>query len=482
MAKMKRRQFLGTVGTAGAATFLAPRFSIGKSGSANEKPNIAMIGVGGIAGMAFGGLRGGGDHNIVAVCDVDHVTNEDIKNKDGQYGNRRPHAIGGRYNNHKNKFVDFRKMYDKMGKDIDGVCVNCPDHNHFAATIIAMQLGIHVCTQKPLTHDVWQSRTLLKAAKKYPKVITNMANQGHSRAGIRQMREIYDAGILGQVNEVHCGIGGPGWRSQYFHKPSSMPMAKEQAPKNFDWDQWIGPAAKTDYNKQMHPLRWRSFWNYGTGMLGDWFCHIGDGPVWILDLYDPTTIELTNVKENAKGVIPDYGTVVWKFPKRGDKDPCTLQWQDGWGNGGPKLKGIKGKGGRNGSFWYAEKCEAFLNERSDRPEIPSKGRRYIHDETKKGNIPEKYPRVPGGGSDRPHGEWLMAIKGNLPKQNNKPGSSFEYSARMTETCLLGVLAERAGGKIEWDAKNCKVTNRPELNALIKEPVRNGWEDYGKDLW
>lgn len=455
MAKLKRRQFLGAAGTAGAATFLAPHFNIGASGaSPNEKPNIAMVGNGGIAGMAYGGLKGGGGHNIVAICDVDK----------------------GRHNNHKNAFVDFRKMYDKMGKEIDGVCINCPDHTHFAATITAMELGMHVCTQKPLTHNLWQARTLLKAAKKYPKVITNMANQGHARGGIRLMKEIYEAGLLGQVTEVHAGFKGPNWKSRYFHKPSKLPLPKQEVPGNLDWKQWIGPGKMVDYNKAFHPLRWRSFWDYGTGMLGDWFCHIGDGPVWGLELFDPVSVERLDCKENIKGIIPDYATVKWEFPKRGDKAPCTLTWSDGWMNGGRKAKSGQG------SLWIGDKKTGRLNERSDDPRIDGMSKRELYQMKKNGKIPKKYPRLPGQCNDRPHGEWLLAIKGKLPEGMDKPGSSFEYSAKMTEVCLLGVLAERCGGKIEWDAKNCKVTNRPELNELVKEPVLNGWEDYGKDLW
>ena len=466
MAQINRRQFLTTTAAAGAATFVPPRFNILAAGdSPNEKPNIAMVGNGGIASMAYRGLKAGGEHKIVAVCDAD----------------RKQHK------KHKNAFVDFRKMYDKMHKEIDGVCINTPDHTHFAATIIAMQLGIHVITQKPLTHDIWQARTLLKAAAKYPGVITSMANQGHTRNGIRDMKEMYEADILGQVREVHSGYSGPNWRSRYFCRPSEMPMPKQEVPGNLDWDMWIGPAVRADYNRNYHPAQWRSFWNYGTGMLGDWFCHIGDGPVWVLDLYDPTTIKRIVCDENLEGVIPNSCTVEWMFPERGDKIPCKLIWKDGMGNGGPGLDKpsdwTHGRHANQGSYWYGTKNNAYLDERSDKPRISKREEeRSWREKMKNGDIAKKYPRVPEGCNDNPHGEWLKAIKGQLSKGQDKPGSCFEYAARLTETCLLGAMAERVGGTIEWDAKNLKITNRPELNALVKEPVQNGWEDYGKDLW
>ncbi|MDP6634720.1 MAG: Gfo/Idh/MocA family oxidoreductase [Phycisphaerae bacterium] len=455
---MKRREFLKTsAAAAGTAAFVAPQFSIGKSGpSANSKLNIAMVGNGGIAGMAYGGVR---SENVVAVCDIDE---------------NRLKRGGGK------TFTDYRKMYDKMGKGIDAVCVNAPDHTHFGATIEAMRRGYHVCTQKPLTHDLWQARTLLKAARKYPKLITNMGNQGHTYNGIRDMAELYQHGLLGDVTEVHCGFPGPSLGSHYFAKaPKSLPYPTQKTPDHIKWDLWVGPAPKTSYNPAYHPLKWRSFWDYGTGMLGDWFCHIGDGPVWVLDLYDAISCERIEINENIKGVIPNSCVVKWEFAKRGDKKPCTMYWYDGIKNGGTPIKKPKdwSYGGKwdKGSFFFGSKNNAYLDERSNNPRISDKTAMLEYKELKKaGKIPQKYDRVKGGS---PHAEWVRAIKGGP-----KPGSSFEYSARLTETCLLGVLAERFGGKIEWDAKNCKVTNRKELNEFVKEPVRNGWEDYGVDLW
>ena len=446
---MRRRDFLGAAGVVAAGTFVPGFFNIAKAGiSANSKVNVAMIGGGGIAGQAYNGCK---DENIVAICDVDESRNK---------------REGAR------SFTDFRVMFDKMGKEIDAVCVNAPDHTHFGATIEAMRRGKHVCTQKPLTHNLWQSRTLIKAAKKY-KVLTNMGNQGHTFDGIRTMREWYEAGILGQVSEVHSGFPGPKWNSRYFKMPETMPPAKQPVPAGLNWDLWLGPAQKTAYNSIFHPRTWRSFWDYGTGELGDWFCHICDGPAWILDLFDPTSVECLERKENIKGVVTSSSIVRWKFPKRGDKIACDLYWSDGEN----KMKAPKnwghGREPRSGSHWYANKNNAYLDERSNNPRLSDRQKMV---EMQKANVfpKEKYARVKGRS---PHKELMDAIKGG-----SKPGSSFEYSARLTETCLLGVLAQRFGGKIEWDAKNLKITNRPELNAFVKEPVRNGWEDYGTDLW
>ena len=449
---MKRRKFMQKAAAAGAGSLALSGFSIGKPGpSANSKLDIAMVGGSGIAQMAYNSLK---DENIVAVADVD---------------SRRNSHEGAK------SFTDFRVMLDKMWKQIDGVCINSPDHTHFPATMAAMERGLHVCVQKPLTHNIWEARTLRKAAEKY-NVISNMANQGHTYDGIRRMREIYEAGILGQVSVVHSGFPGPGWNGPFFAKPEAVPLQEETVPDFLDWDLWVGPAVKKPYNRIYHPKRWRAFWNYGTGMLGDWFCHICDGPVWILDLYEPTAVECIERKQNMEGVVPDYATVRWDFPRRGDKVPCSLYWHDGMNNGGKEMEKPPDWGygdwlPQKGSYWYGRENNAYLNERSSAPRLSSKEKMV---ELKQEGMPEeKYPRVKARG---PHGEWANAIKGGP-----QPGSNFDYAARLTETCLLGVLAERFGGRIEWDSAKMSITNRPELNAYVKETARPGWK-YGEDLW
>ncbi|NBB79218.1 MAG: Gfo/Idh/MocA family oxidoreductase [Verrucomicrobia bacterium] len=449
---MKRRQFVKTVAGVGAGAFVLPRFSIGQSGPpANSKVNIAMIGSRNIAKMAYDGVKG---ENIVALCDIDSRMFPD-------------------WSGNIPKFADYRRMLDKMSKEIDGVCINTPDHTHFNATLACMERGIHVCTQKPLTHDIWQARTLKKAKEKYG-VITNMANQGHTYNGIREMREMYEADLFGQINEVHMGTPVPNWNSRYFRKPGSLPLAEEPIPEAVNWDLWQGPAAERGYNAILHPLKWRGFYEYGTGLFGDWFCHIGDGPVWVLDLYEPTVVECIERGPALEGMIPDYSIVRLDFPARGAKRACSMYWYDGAMNGGTPIKSPAdwawGTVPDKGSFWYGDKQNAFLDERSNNPRFTNKERMRAYKES--GGVPEKYARVKGG----PHREWVHAIKGDIAEC----GSNFDYAAPITEVALIGVLAQRFGGRIEWDPKK-GVTNRPELNAFVREPVRAGWE-AGQNLW
>ncbi|MBO9620723.1 MAG: Gfo/Idh/MocA family oxidoreductase [Niabella sp.] len=445
-----RRTFIKNSALASAALVM-PKFYINRHGlNANSKLNIAFIGAGNIAGMAYEGLKG---ENVAALCDID--ARQFPKDK-GDVP----------------KFADFRKMLDKMGKSIDGVAVSTPDHTHFVATMEAMQRGLPVITQKPLTHNVWEARTLQRAKKKY-KVITNMANQGHTYDGIRQMREWYEAGVFGQIKEIHMGTTGPDFKSQYFVRPTAMPLAAQPVPGEVDWDLWIGPRKKIDYNRALHPLTWRSFYDYGSGMLGDWWCHIADGPVWILDLYHPTAVECVERKATFDGFIVDSSVIKFEFPARGAKAPCTVYWYDGTVNGGTKIKhpeewdlGEK----KSGSFWFGDKQNGYLDERSNHPVLSTKKANADFENGK--HIPQKYARIQPG----PHLEWANAIKGGP-----EPGANFDYAAGLTEVSLLGVLAQRFGGRIEWDSKNMRITNRPELNLYVKEKVRSGWS-YGEGLW
>ncbi|MEN8791233.1 MAG: Gfo/Idh/MocA family oxidoreductase, partial [Lentimonas sp.] len=399
--------------------------------------------------------------NVVALCDID-------SRMFGQHAKKFPEIQKA------HKFADFRVMLDKLGKDIDGVCINTPDHTHYNATIACMERGIHVCTQKPLTHNVWQARTLRKAKDKYG-VITNMGNQGHTYDGIRQMREMYEADCFGQIGEVHLGFNGPNWKGSYFKKPAAMPLAGESVPAEVNWDLWLGPQAERPYNGLYHPKKWRGFSDFGTGQFGDWFCHIGDGAVWVLDLYEPTVIECVERGPSLPGMIPDYSVVRFDFPARGNKKACSMYWYDGARNGGTPIKASDdwgwGKAPDSGSHWFGDKANGFLDNRSNNPRFADKEKARAFKES--GGVDQKYPRVGKGG---PHKEWIKAIKGG-----SECGSNFDYAAPMTEVALLGVLAQRFGGRIEWDTKNMKVTNRPELNEFIKEPARAGWE-AGQDLW
>ncbi|MDW7692442.1 Gfo/Idh/MocA family oxidoreductase [Flammeovirgaceae bacterium SG7u.111] len=465
---MKRRNFIKKTAVVGAAASVLPHFSIGKPGlSANSKLNIAMIGAGNIAGMAYGGCKG---ENIVALADVDAAMF-------GQHVPKNPEIAKAK------KFEDFREMLDKMDKEIDAVCINTPDHTHFAATMHAMQMGKHVCTQKPLTYSIWEAQTLKKAQKKYG-VVTNMAVQGHTFDGIRQMKEWYEADVFGQINEVHSWKSGPTWETEYpgkwgyWHKMTSFPPKADPIPDGLNWDLWLGPRpADTTFNKLYHPKSWRGYSMFGNGIFGDWMPHIADGPVFVLDLYKPVVVELEEKTGGNEWMFPEGNRVRWEFKKRGKKAPCTFYWYNGpVGNSQFMPKTPKEwTGGKNlpggGTLYYGDKAVGFTDQRSNNPKLVNADEMKAFEE--KGFPAEKYPRVKGG----PFAEWIRAIKGDGPT----PGANFDFAVPFTEMMLLGVLAAKFGGRIEWHPKK-GITNRPELNKYVKGATpRKGW-DYGSDLW
>ncbi|WP_299547302.1 Gfo/Idh/MocA family oxidoreductase [Seonamhaeicola sp.] len=463
---MKRRQFIRNAAAAGAGAVILPSYSIGKLGtSANSKLNIAMIGAGNIAGMAYAGCKG---ENIVAIADVD-------SNMFGQHLDKHPEIAKAK------KFEDFREMLDKMDKEIDAVCINTPDHTHFVATMHAMEMGKHVCTQKPLTYSIWEAQTLQKAKAKYG-VVTNMAVQGHTFDGIRQMKEWYEADVFGQIREVHSWRPGPNFEKEYpgkagyWHKMKTFPPEVHPIPDNLNWDLWLGPRpADTPFHKFYHPKSWRAYNQFGNGIFGDWMPHISDAPVFILDLYEPVVVELEEKVGGNAWMCPDGNRVRWEFKERGSKAPCVFYWYNGPGGKAfrpekPEAWTWDEKLPGGGTLYYGDKTVGYTDVRSNNPRLANKEEMLAFEA--KGFPTEKYPRVKGG----PFAEWIRAIKGEGPE----PGANFDFASPFTVMMLLGVLAAKVGGRIEWDPEK-GITNRPELNKYVSGPVpRKGW-DYGRDL-
>jgi len=455
--KQTRRDFIKSAGAFSAGAFFIPNLI---HYSPSNRLNIAVIGVGGQGRANWSRLINqkdpGWNENIVALCDVD-------LNRAADGFKTMPNA---------RRFKDFRVMFDKMHKEIDAVMVCTPDHVHFPAAMAAMELGKHVIVEKPLAHNVWQLRTLQKAAKHY-KVITQLANQGHATNGIRQVKEWYEAGILGNVTEVIAWFDGPAFgKGMYFNKPESFPPAEQPVPEYFDWDLWLGPAAYRPYNGVYAPKTWRGWFDFGNGELGDWCCHTLDAPFWSLDLGMPDVVE-TEFKTPVPdtGFVSDQAIIRWDFPKRRDKVPVTLRWYEGglkpenrpeW-----NLKNLPG----SGMIMVGDKHCLMTGGRPNDPKILLPGEEWTEFQK---NLPaQTIPRV---FEENPQREWIEAIK-----NNTLPGSNFDYSAKLVEMSIIGVLAQRFNTRIEYDAANMKVSNHPELAVYIKEPVRKGWE-YGEKLW
>ncbi len=451
-----RRDFLKSASVLAAGAVFIPNLM---SCSPSGRLNIAVIGVGGQGHSNWSKMINQKDpkwnENIVALCDVDD-------NRAAEAFKAMPKA---------KRFKDYRVMFDTMHKEIDAVMVCTPDHSHFPAAMAAMQLGKHVIVEKPLAHNIWQLRTLRKAAKHY-NVITQMANQGHATNGIRLIKEWYEAGLLGNVTEVIAWFDGPDFGpDKYFRKPDSFPPKEMPIPASLDWDLWLGPAAYRPYNEVYAPKTWRSWFDFGNGEMGDWCCHTLDAPFWSLDLGMPTVTE-TEFKTPVPdtGFISDKAVIRWDFPARGNKVPVTMRWHEGglkpeirpeW-----KVEKLPG----SGMIMVGDKHSLITGGRPNEPRLLMPMPEW---EAFKSQLPAK--TIPRTFEENPQREWAEAIK-----HGNVPGSNFEYATQLVEMALTGVLAQRFNTRIEYDAQNMKVTNHPELDAFIREPARKGFS-YGENL-
>lgn len=455
MKKMNRRTLLKQSASLAVGAFVLPRFSIGQPGP--DKLNTAVIGIGHMGKEA---VSHSSRENLVALCDVDWRAgnSEDWKRTPTPIQIARGHPDARR-------FSDFREMFDTMADKIDAVCIATPDHVHFAAAMAAMERGKHVFVQKPLAHNIWQVRTLQKAMHKYG-VQTNMGNQGHTFEGMRLIVEWVRAGILGEVEEVHCWTDRP--TLPWFVKPTAIPAPASPVPEGLDWDLWQGPVAVREYSPEYLPIRWRGWWDYGVGSLGDIGCHCLDAPFWALELGMPSAVDV-ELREPANDDYTVFSAhVIYHFPARGNKPAVKLHWYEGQARP-PKPKGMT-KLPSNGMYMVGS--EETLFAAGMRPQSPTLLPRQNMSKYKEILKARSLPRVAGG----PIQELFRAIKGGP-----QAGSNFDYSAPLTEVVLLGGLAIRTGERIEWDAANMSVTNHPEFARYIKEPARKGWE-YGEDLW
>lgn len=431
-----RRRFLG----AAASTAFAFQFVPQRVWGANDRINVAGIGAGGKGASDIAGAAKHGA-NIVALCDVD-------ESRAGKSFKQFPKA---------RRYKDFRVMLEKQ-KDIDAVTVSTPDHVHAFAAMAAMQLGKHVYCQKPLTHSISEARALTIAAEE-KKLITQMGNQAHAGEPIRRAVEVVRAGIIGKVTEAHIWTNRPIW-------PQGMKKRepKQKVPAGLDWDLWLGPAPKRAFNSAYVPFKWRGWWDFGTGALGDMACHIMDMAYWSLDLKYPDSVEAEQ-GGNTKESPPTWSTITYRFPARGDNPPVKLVWYDGRKDSQANLpakeitEGVNLKG--YGSFLVGDKGKLFFNRGRDSWLVTER------DADEVSQIQKQTPRFIPRTKDEDF-EWLEGIKGGPT-----PLSHFAHSGPFTETVLLGNLAVRTGRKIDWDGAAMK-PSVPEAEQYVKREYRDGW--------
>jgi predicted dehydrogenase len=440
--KISRRELMGAAAGAAALT-IVPRYVLGgpRNIPPSEKLNIAGVGIG---GRGAGDLDEVSSENIVALCDVDdrHAA---------KTFQRYPNAV---------KYRDFRIMLDKQ-KNIDAVVIAVPDHLHAVVAMAAIKHGKHVYCEKPLAHCIWECRQLTLAARE-AKVATQLGNQGQASEGNRLVSEMIWDGALGPVREVHSWCNRP-ISQRGIERPKDTPPV----PETLNWDLWLGPAKYRPYHPAYLPFRWRGWWDFGTGVLGDIGCHQMDAVFRALKLGYPTTVEACSSSMDEGPAVreetaPKSSIVRFEFPERQGIPLLTLTWYDGglMPQRPPELEEGRKFGEADDNLFIGDKGK-MLNYRM----IPeSRQKEY-------GKPPQKLPRSPGH-----HKEWINACKGGEPARSN-----FDWAGPLTEVVLLGNVALKMekqlyekGLKLHYDGPNMQVTNLPEANKYIRDEYREGW--------
>ncbi|MDX1940125.1 MAG: Gfo/Idh/MocA family oxidoreductase [Saprospiraceae bacterium] len=477
-----RRRFLKTGALAAGGFMIVPRHVLGRGFIApSDKLNIAAIGAGGKGQSDIANAWNNGGNNVVALCDVDKARAKGSIDKfpDAKFYN------------------DFRRMLDEMKDTIDAVTISTPDHTHAVAAMAAMQMGKHVYVQKPLTHNIHEARMLTESARKY-KVVSQMGNQGASNPSQKVMMDWLDKGLIGKVHEVHIWTNRPVW-PQGIPVPKDKPALIESMTKE-DWELFVGPAEWVDYHPLYHPFKWRGWWNFGTGALGDMGCHLIDPAFRVLGLGYPTEVECSVGQVFIQDWNPEYipegcppsSNVQLKFPATArNKSEVTMYWTDGGIRPFhpdliPASDPLAEADSSNGVIMIGKKGVMTCGTYGNNPMVYLKN----GDKLEMPKLPENPNPLPEHGHQV---SWANACKAGFgSKEHQALTSSFDYAGPLTETVLMGNLAIRsynlrkqnANGrgfnyygrkKLLWDGPSMKITNFEEANQFVSRPYRSGWK-------
>ena len=437
-----RRRFLELTG-ATSASLLIPHFSRGDSPS--DKLNIGFIGAGGQAGFSLAGCS---SENIVGLADVDDARAQGAFKKFPQA----------------RRYKDFREMLDAE-PSLDAVVVSTPDHMHAPASIAAMQHGKHVYCEKPLARTIWEARQMAAIAQAN-NVITQMGTQGHAYEGSRTAVEVIRSGMLGDVSELHVWSDRPGrWWPQGIERP----QGDHAIPATLDWDLWLGVAPERPYHPAYVPFKWRGFWDFGTGAIGDMGVHNLDTAFWGLGLSVPHSARVVDSGPMTSESPPPWSITEITFAKTNTRPAIKFFWYDGGKKPPRELFHDAGdKIPTNGSLVVGK--NATLYTRTWHGGTKPQDSFLLLPRKQFADFPPAAPSLPRPASH--HREWIDAIKRGKQAPES---SSFAYAAKLTETLLVGNLAVRLGREVLWDAAKMQVPGVPEADQYIKPTYRHGWK-------
>ena len=465
-----RRSFLKGVLAAGTVSLVTPSWMFAAEGSVRNvvrgaKVNLACCGIGNRGGEIINALNNTGLANIVALCDTD-------------MGAPHTQAILKKFPNAR-RFQDFRQMFDKMGKDIDAVCVGTPDFSHFPICMLAMSLGKHVYVEKPMAHSFRQLELMMAAEKKY-NVACQMGNQGHSDANYFQFKTWVDAGIIKDVTKITAFMNN----SRRWHGMNvSDYLPAQPIPDTLDWDCWLATAQQHQYNKGYMNGEWRSWFDFGNGALGDWGAHIFDTAHEFLKLGLPTEVDPVLIEGHSTFIFPQASTLAFRFPKRGSLPPVELTWYDGQQNL-PPLPENFGKAvvdpnipppstGSIDTKRHPPGKVIYGGDLSFKGGSHSSTLQILASEKAK-DIASKLPKVPKSSSNH-FKNFLLSCKGE-----EKCRSNFAVAGPLCQAMAIGIIAQRVNAKLQFDPAKKQITNHKVANELLAGvPPRKEWEQFYK---
>lgn len=463
-SSIDRRDFLKK-SLFGAGLVAVPSFVVGQSPTQLAPSNRINIAIVGTAGRGKSHVLSAAAENVVALCDVDMGFVKRQRSGDSDTAIKYNETLTQIEKKGARWFSDYREMFAEMGDKIDAVVVCTPDHMHFPIAMSAIQLGKHVYCEKPLTHTVEEARLLREAAAK-ARVVTQMGNQGHSNNGTRLIKEWVEGGVIGDVREVHSWTDRPAvfW-------PQGMPAPDHSAgapevPAGLDWNLWLGVASQRAYDPAYVPFKWRGYFDFGCGALGDMGCHIMDAAYWALNLGVPDRITAATTEINGVS-YPKQSHVVYEFPKRGRMPGLEYHWYSGdiypalpsWLT---EYNPFRGNVMRNGTLIVGEGMAILTDTYSESARIYPR-EKFIE---VRPNLPAAtLPRVKGTHFE----DWTNAIR-----NGGQACSNFEYSGPMTETVLLGAAAIRAGRQLTFDGNTGQFVGDAEANGFLTKPYADGW--------
>jgi len=451
MKQVSRREFMrASAAFAGAMSFagctsvtIARPAQYRKTG---DRLNMAFIGSGGRGGANLKEFYDLGEQ-IVALCDVDSGR---LAHSANVVKERCPEA---------RKYQDFRELLSQE-KDLDAVVVSTPDHMHATAAIAAMERGCHVYVEKPLVRTVWEARRFDKVAKACG-VMTQMGNNGNGSDHQRRNIEIVQSGVLGDISAIHVSTDRPIW-------PQGLdrPVGEDPIPQELDWNCWLGIAPERPFKKDVyHGFKWRGWFDFGTGAMGDIACHSMSFFFRALQLGETLSAETVKTTEKFKETYPSATTVKLTVRSAKQPKPVTLFWYDGNTKPADEVcpQAVATWGSMpGGSVLIIGEKGMFMNGAVCMKGEP-KFRGYAQHEATK-DIPITLPRVKNH-----HWEFAESIRGGA-----KPFSHIDHSVPLTEAVLLGCISQQVSGELKWDAGACRFTNSAEGNLLLKPHIRDGW--------